>query len=137
MSPGRRRARRGRRRVSTEQGTLTGSTWLSGAALGASLFAGRPSLLAADGARPSYGRKPGAKAIGERARTGGLVALRSPAPPMIYVRGGTVQMGSTDNDVLEAAGSCRLELLGHHCSEGTFANELPQHAVRLRPFFLD
>jgi sulfatase modifying factor 1 len=116
---------------------LTRSSSLACTALGALLLLGQPSLLAAEGAPPARKRQPSGKVAGERARTGGLVVLRSPGPPMIYVRGGTFQMGSSENEVLEAAASCRLELLGHHCSEGTFANELPRHAVTLEPFFLD
>jgi len=73
----------------------------------------------------------------ERALTGGVVALRSPASRMIRVVAGTFRMGSTAEDVLEAVMDCAREPLGSRCKEEMFSDEMPVHSVTLSSYWLD
>jgi formylglycine-generating enzyme required for sulfatase activity len=56
---------------------------------------------------------------------------------MIRVAASSFFMGSTPDETLAAAALCAREPLGDHCDASTFGDELPQHAVRLRSFWLD
>ena len=73
----------------------------------------------------------------ERALTGGLVTLRSPGSLMLRVAAGNFIMGSTADETLEAAAICAREPLTEHCDASSFRDELPQHSVKLRSFWLD
>jgi formylglycine-generating enzyme required for sulfatase activity len=75
----------------------------------------------------------------ERALTGGVVELRSPASRMILVPASTFVMGSTPMDVLSAMLDCIRQPLGSQlgCNETLFSDEMPQHRVRLSAFWLD
>jgi formylglycine-generating enzyme required for sulfatase activity len=73
----------------------------------------------------------------EQALTGGVIRLKAPGSRMIKVRASSFYMGSTVPDVLEAVAECAREPHGHRCKEELFANELPQHRVKLSAYWLD
>lgn len=88
------------------------------------------------GAAVSARSLPARSAV-EQALTGGLVTLRAPASPMIRIAAGSFSMGSTAEQVLDAAQSCRGDPLAYRCSENTFADEQPRSTVSMASFWLD
>jgi formylglycine-generating enzyme required for sulfatase activity len=115
---------------------LSAGVWLGSAALGAWLIWLQPSLRASK-TEPALRQRAGSESAARLALGGGVVTLRSPASLMIRVAGGKFTMGSSDDEVLDATNSCKLEPLGHKCDVGLFANELPLHQVSIKSFFLD
>ncbi|HET9956543.1 MAG TPA: SUMF1/EgtB/PvdO family nonheme iron enzyme [Polyangiaceae bacterium] len=63
--------------------------------------------------------------------------LRTPSPLMVRISGGTVVVGSTEAEVIVAAGSCAGEPLAHRCTERTFADEYPRRVRTIGDFWLD
>jgi formylglycine-generating enzyme required for sulfatase activity len=54
---------------------------------------------------------------------------------MVYVPGGTFQMGSTDAEVREALARCRESY--RYCSLDFYGQEAPQHSVKLDGYWID
>ena len=79
---------------------------------------------------------PGGLAERERAPVGALLALRAPASPSVYLRPLTLQLGSSEEEVLSALLRCKREPLGERCDETTFASEMPAHSERVAGFWM-
>jgi formylglycine-generating enzyme required for sulfatase activity len=73
----------------------------------------------------------------ERALTGGVVTLKSPAPSSVRVAAGNFWMGSTAVEVVDAVTRCTKEPLAHRCNETLFSDEMPRHKVTLSSYWLD
>jgi formylglycine-generating enzyme required for sulfatase activity len=56
---------------------------------------------------------------------------------MVYVPGGTFQMGSTDAEIDAAFEQCEQEYGSGQCSKDWFERESPQHTVTLDAFWID
>jgi formylglycine-generating enzyme required for sulfatase activity len=100
----------------------------------APLLAGFPALrpqalplLAWSHARPfAFGALPSS-----------VLTLREKGSLMLRISGGSVLLGSTPSEVLEAAAICAGEPLAERCNERTFENELEQRRATLPSFWLD
>jgi len=111
---------------------MTSRVLLVVCALGSGLAAALPRPALAG--RTARGTPP---ALDERALGGGVVRLRSPASPMIFLPASSFLMGSSPTDVLDATADCAKQPLAHLCSESLFSNELAQHRVTLSAYWLD
>jgi formylglycine-generating enzyme len=91
-------------------------------------------------------KAPASPAASATAR--GFVALKTPAPERVLIRGGTFMMGSTDDEIEHARMLCKREPLGEdgRCrvdevprddGEPPFSDEASQHEVMVSDFWLD
>lgn len=116
---------------------------LAPAALGAlllfALVVARPAPLAAAVHAAPFAPWSATSLPAERALSGGVVELRSPASRMILIPASTFIMGSTPMDVLSAMLDCIRQPLGSQlgCNETLFSDEMPQHRVKLSAYWLD
>ena len=107
----------------------------------------QPDPSAAAAARRRRRRAPASPSVSATAR--GFVALKTPAPERILIRGGTFMMGSTDDEIEHARMICKREPLGEdgrcrllsedHGDDGEppFSDEASQHEVMVSDFWLD
>lgn len=68
---------------------------------------------------------------------GELLRLRAPRSLMVRIPGATFRMGSTPDEVVAALAQCAAEPLGHRCNEEVFTDELHEHRVTVRSFWMD
>jgi formylglycine-generating enzyme len=99
-------------------------------------------------ARSRYGSTARAQSSPvDRAVTGGLVLLRGPASTMIRVAGGSLLLGSTDEEVVAAMADCRrersrggatgAEAAWPGCREELFTLETPVRRASVAAYWLD
>jgi formylglycine-generating enzyme required for sulfatase activity len=69
--------------------------------------------------------------------TDGVLTLRSPEWPMAEIVGGTFEMGSSPDEILDALIQCQREPMGHRCETDMFGNEQPRRTIRLSPYWMD
>ncbi len=91
--------------------------------------AGLVATLTADGRAPQSRRS--ARARHKR------IALRTPGPRQVLLRGGVFRMGSTIPEIAVAQALCRFEPLSRECKPTTFADEMVIHDVMLDDFWMD
>lgn len=72
----------------------------------------------------------------ERDQAAGLLRLRAAQSSAVYLRPLTLQVGSTDEEVLSALLRCKREPLGERCDETTFTSESPPHHERVAGFWM-
>jgi formylglycine-generating enzyme required for sulfatase activity len=72
----------------------------------------------------------------ERGQAAGLLSLRAAQSSAVYLRPLTLQVGSTDEEVLLALLRCKREPLGERCDETTFTSESPPHHERVAGFWM-
>ena len=65
------------------------------------------------------------------------VALRTPGPKEVLIRGGVFRMGSTIPEIAVAQALCRFEPLSRECKPTMFADEMVIHDVMLDDFWID
>lgn len=68
--------------------------------------------------------------------THGVLSLRAPLSPAVYLRPLTLELGSSDEEALSALLRCKREPLGERCDETTFASEVPLHTQRVAGFWM-
>jgi sulfatase modifying factor 1 len=111
------------------------ATWFSPTCLALSaisvLITMLPSVRA--GAQAAVARSTSASAL----PSASVLTLHEPGTVMVRIAAGPAIVGSSANEVLEAAASCAREPLAHRCSEQTFANELGRRTLSLRSFWID
>jgi formylglycine-generating enzyme required for sulfatase activity len=71
-----------------------------------------------------------------RGPAGALLTLPAAQSRAAYFRPLTVQLGSTDEEVLAALLRCKREPLGERCDETTFTSESPPHHERVAAFWM-
>jgi formylglycine-generating enzyme required for sulfatase activity len=72
----------------------------------------------------------------ERREAGALLSLPAAQTNAVYLRPLTIQLGSTDEEVLAALLRCKREPLGERCDETTFTSESPTHYERVAGFWM-
>jgi formylglycine-generating enzyme len=105
------------------------------------LIAAAAALLALDAAAAPVRKRPPAPPPAPpaaEAETGsGVVALRTPGPDAVLIRGGIFTMGSNELEIAHALASCRLEPMRDDCAEDMFAVEYAPHEVYLDDYWID
>ena len=66
-----------------------------------------------------------------------VVTLTSPGSPMVLIRGGHFLMGSSGPEIDHAQDMCEAEPQGMECDPDVFGNEIAQHTVGLKDFWID
>jgi len=74
-----------------------------------------------------------------------IVSLRSPSSKLVWLKGLTTELGSSDLEILEAQDLCLRSTRGRpagaareqFCTDGLFADEIPRHSVFVSGFFID
>lgn len=71
-----------------------------------------------------------------RSRAAGLLSLRAPESGAVYLRALSLELGSTEHELLDALLSCQREPLAERCDETTFASEAPPHREQVPAFWM-
>jgi formylglycine-generating enzyme required for sulfatase activity len=72
----------------------------------------------------------------ERRGSGALLSVSAAQSNAVYLRPLTIQLGSTDEEVLAALLRCKREPLGERCDETTFTGESPPHYEKVAGFWM-
>jgi formylglycine-generating enzyme len=65
-----------------------------------------------------------------------VVPVRRALSPAVYLSALSIDMGSSDEEVVSALVRCKREPLPDRCDEGTFASETPVHRERVPGFWM-
>ncbi len=72
----------------------------------------------------------------EGPRDAGLLTLRAPLSRVVYLRPLTLDLGSSEEEVLSALLRCQREPRSELCDEATFASEVPLHREKVAGFWM-